>query len=73
MYPEHQQRLFDEIKTVLPDVNSKITRESVQSMPFLDMIVKETLRLFPAVPFLTRTTTSEVILGKKLGFFSFAK
>lgn len=63
MYPEYQERLFDEIKSVLLTRETPVTKDDLKMMPYLDMFVKETLRLFPAVPFLTRRVTNDIELG----------
>lgn len=66
MYPEYQERLFEEIKSVLLTRETPVTKDDLKMMPYLDMFVKETLRLFPAVPFLTRRVTSDIEISKKL-------
>lgn len=68
MFPEYQQRLFEEITSVLPNASAEITKEDLKQMPYLDMFIKETLRLFPAVPFLTRRVTKDTEIGKLFNF-----
>lgn len=64
MHPEYQEQLFEEIKSVFPDRDSIITQEHLKHLSFLDLIMKETLRVFPSVPFLTRLATKDIMLSK---------
>lgn len=55
--PEIQNRLRKEIVRALNEANDDITYDMVLSLPYLDMVVSETLRLYPTLPFLDRVTT----------------
>ncbi|NXL56615.1 CP3A9 protein, partial [Chordeiles acutipennis] len=44
--PDVQQKLLEEIDTILPN-KAPLTYEAVMQLEYLDMIVSETLRLFP--------------------------
>lgn len=65
LYPEYQQQVFEEIKSVLPNQNSDVTFEQIKDLQFLDLVVKETMRIFPPVPFVTRRVTEDIKIGKK--------
>lgn len=65
MYPEYQNNILEEINSVLPDRNTPLTPDNIKLMTYLDIFIKETLRLFPAVPYLTRMATKDVKIGKK--------
>ncbi|CEI66260.1 unnamed protein product [Fusarium venenatum] len=43
--PDNYVRLQDELKTVMPDVNSKASLRELESLPFLEACIKESLRL----------------------------
>lgn len=43
--PDNYARLQDELKTVMPDVNSRPSLRELESLPFLEACVKESLRL----------------------------
>ncbi|RZB39007.1 p450 domain containing protein [Asbolus verrucosus] len=49
-----QQKVRDEIETVLAKHQGKITYEAIQDMKYMDQVINETLRKYPPVPFLTR-------------------
>lgn len=63
MYPEYQEQVFEEIKSVFLDRDQPITQELLKELTFLDLVIKETLRIFPSVPFLTRLATKDVVLS----------
>ncbi|XP_068084175.1 cytochrome P450 9e2 isoform X2 [Anabrus simplex] len=46
-HPDVQLRLSNEIETVLGEKNGKLTYEELGNMKYLDMVLSETLRLFP--------------------------
>lgn len=62
MHPDIQQKLFDEIDSVL-DLEEEINQEHVKNMRYLDAFTKEALRFFPVVPFLTRLSNEDMNLG----------
>ncbi|XP_065214908.1 probable cytochrome P450 6a13 isoform X2 [Planococcus citri] len=52
-----QDRLRQEIRTVLENNNNQLTYETLQEMRYLDMVVAETLRKYPICGFLARHCT----------------
>lgn len=46
-HPEKQQKLREEILTILPDKSSKLTPASFNSIPYLRAVIKEALRILP--------------------------
>ncbi|KAJ4433074.1 hypothetical protein ANN_15331 [Periplaneta americana] len=59
MQPQLQERLRREILTVLDKVNGQISYEAIKSMEYLHMVVSETLRKYPPLPFLDRIATKD--------------
>jgi cytochrome P450 family 6 len=49
-----QDKVRQEIETVLAKHEGKITYESIQEMKYMNRVIDETLRKYPPVPFLTR-------------------
>ncbi|KAH8294483.1 hypothetical protein KR018_012295 [Drosophila ironensis] len=66
-HPEVQARVFQEIRDVIGDdksvpVNMKILGE----LKYLEMVIKESLRLYPSVPMIGRHITHDTVLDGKL-------
>ncbi|KAH8390163.1 hypothetical protein KR200_008412 [Drosophila serrata] len=62
LHPEIQQRLREEIETVLSNEILSVPQlnyESFQEMPYLEQVVSETLRKYPILPHLLRRSTKE--------------
>ncbi|CAL1680777.1 unnamed protein product [Lasius platythorax] len=61
--PRIQKRLYDEIISVLPKTDkTTVIKESLENMPYLKACIKESLRLRPAFPYLTRLLSSAISL-----------
>ncbi|KAI4465738.1 cytochrome p450 [Holotrichia oblita] len=52
-HQEHQERLRDEITSVMSNYDN-INNNAIKEMLYLDMVLKETMRLYPVLPFLDR-------------------
>lgn len=64
IYPDIQQKLLEEIQSVVPDQEIDVTQEDILNMPYLDAFIKESLRFFPVVPVLTRILNEDMCLGE---------
>ena len=54
-HPEVQRKLHEEIDRVFgDDCNRPCTIEDLNELEYLECVIKETLRLFPSVPFIGR-------------------
>ncbi len=64
MHPEHQERVFNELKTILPSKDIPITSEHIVQLTYLELCIKESLRLFPVVSLMAKNVkTGSVNLG----------
>ncbi|KAM7341963.1 uncharacterized protein ACRADG_009556 [Cochliomyia hominivorax] len=60
MFPEYQQRLYDEIMSILPtNSDSDLTWEVLNKFSYLEMVLNETMRLAPAIPQIAREVCHE--------------
>ncbi|NXI30401.1 CP4B1 protein, partial [Sterrhoptilus dennistouni] len=59
LHPEHQQRCREEIQSILGDRDT-IEWEDLGKMTYTTMCIKESLRLFPPVPAVSRQLTKPV-------------
>ncbi len=68
IYPEIQSRLAEDLRNVvLKDSKGnpgkvKITRQLISKLPFLDAVVKESMRLYPVAPFVVRRIQDELCI-----------
>ncbi|CAG2182569.1 unnamed protein product, partial [Oppiella nova] len=57
--PDCQQRLYDEIQAITGNQNGDIGYETLDSMPYLDACVSETLRLYSPFPRVKRVANTD--------------
>lgn len=62
MYQDVQERLFQEIRDTLP--NDFIEYEDLAKLTYLDMVLKETMRLIPVVAVVARENEKEIQIGE---------
>jgi cytochrome P450 len=62
MYPVIQEKAFQEIHAFLSS-GEPIKDGSFKNLPYLDMVVKETLRLMSSIPLIGRETMTDFDLG----------
>ncbi|KAH8410920.1 hypothetical protein KR222_008907, partial [Zaprionus bogoriensis] len=64
--PDVQQRAYEEQKQIYGDAQDRHpTYQELQDMKYLDLVIKETLRLFPSVPYIFRTTREPTVVLDK--------
>lgn len=61
LHPDIQDKLRKELKEACED-NGEITHDQLVSLPFLEAVCRETLRLYAPVPGIMRTARSDVVL-----------
>ncbi|XP_057334128.1 cytochrome P450 4C1-like [Microplitis mediator] len=77
MHPDVQDKVREEILDVV-GANSDVYEEQVGKLTYIDMVIKETLRLFPVGPFIARRVTEDMDIenhtvpkGATLAIFAF--
>ncbi|XP_065166539.1 cytochrome P450 4c3-like [Atheta coriaria] len=59
-HPEVQQKCFEELKDIFGDDKERpSTLADIQEMKYLELVIKETLRMYPAAPNFTRTVLED--------------
>jgi cytochrome P450 len=59
LFPDIQLKLADEVRTVLQSEGSTgrdvvVGRKTISKLPYLDAVIKESMRLYPVAPFVVR-------------------
>ncbi|VVC27500.1 Hypothetical protein CINCED_3A009624 [Cinara cedri] len=62
IYPDIQDRVYDEIYSILGDSDEPITFEQTTSLVYLKQVIHETLRLFPTAPVMLRQLQDDVTI-----------
>ncbi|XP_053957321.1 probable cytochrome P450 313a4 [Anastrepha ludens] len=62
MHPEIQERAFQEVYSVYPDKVTSVEYDELKKLPYLDMVIAESLRLAPPIPYIGRQTVNETEL-----------
>ncbi|GKY98355.1 hypothetical protein MPSEU_000793100 [Mayamaea pseudoterrestris] len=64
LYPSIQDKLAREVRSVLDtqEENAHVTKKQISSMPYLDAVIKESMRLYPVAPFVVRKLPSDLIV-----------
>ncbi|XP_023307623.2 cytochrome P450 4d2-like [Lucilia cuprina] len=63
-HPEVQAKLVEEIKQVLgTDKNKPVTYRDLQDLKYMELVIKESQRLYPSVPAIGREITEDIKVG----------
>lgn len=63
LHPKVQERVVDEMRQVFFDKTVLINYENLGKLTYLDLVIKETHRLCPALPTIARETMGEIDLN----------
>ncbi|XP_049870032.1 cytochrome P450 4C1-like isoform X2 [Pectinophora gossypiella] len=61
-FPDIQEQVYSELKEVFEDSTRVTTAGDLARLKYLEVVIKETLRLYPPVPIVMRRVESDVIL-----------
>ncbi|XP_029163052.1 cytochrome P450 4C1-like [Nylanderia fulva] len=60
---EQQEKVHQELDEVFQDSETPATVKELSQLKYLERVIKETLRIFPSVPFIFRKLTEDVKIG----------
>lgn len=64
-YPEIQENTFSEIKQITgTDKNKPITYKQLNELKYLDLVIKESMRVHPPIPYIGRQIKEEIEISK---------
>ncbi|XP_052865270.1 cytochrome P450 4d2-like [Anopheles cruzii] len=61
-YPTVQQRAYEEIVTEIP-ASKPIDQQAINSLKYLELVIKESLRMFPPVPYFSRLIEKDATIN----------
>lgn len=61
-YPDIQEKIYQELQEVFGDSDRLLTVDDLPHLKYLEAVIKETLRLYPPVPFIARRIDKDVTL-----------
>lgn len=65
-HPEVQRKVCDELRNIIGDNARKpVTLKELNDLHYLDLVIKETLRIYPPVPLYGREVQEDVEISKK--------
>jgi len=62
--PKWQEICFAELNEIFGDDTRSATMQDLKKMKYLDLCIKESLRLYPSVPFFARRLGQDVKIGE---------
>uniref|UniRef100_A0AC34EZE3 Cytochrome P450 n=1 Tax=Panagrolaimus sp. ES5 TaxID=591445 RepID=A0AC34EZE3_9BILA len=65
-YPEYQEKVIEEIDELFGDSDRSCTHDDLKELKYLEKCIKESLRLYPSVPFFTRSVEEDFDLNGRL-------
>lgn len=66
LHDEVQQKIFHEVKEIFGDDTKRVaTFRDLNEMKYLERVLKETLRIYPSVPNISRKMSEDAVIGEK--------
>lgn len=59
IHQEYQEKVFEELREVYADPDDPVTYDDIPKLKFMEMVIKETTRLFPVGPLIARKCSED--------------
>lgn len=66
LHPEYQEKVFQEILTVMPNKKAELTQTDLDKLEFTELCIRESFRLFPTVPLIGRVASKPIRLSNNI-------
>lgn len=66
LHPQIQEEVYAEQEEIFHNEDREITNDDLNRMELLERVIKETMRVFPTVPLISRNIKGDVDLGLEL-------
>lgn len=63
LHPEYQEKVFQELRDIFPEQQSDVTAEDITKFQYTEQFIKESMRLTPTVPLVTRYAKRDLKIG----------
>lgn len=64
IHTDVQEKLYKQVSSVLNSSGNRVTETEMAQMPYLEQIIKESLRILPVLPYIYRETSAPLKLKK---------
>uniref|UniRef100_A0A1B6CLP6 Cytochrome P450 n=1 Tax=Clastoptera arizonana TaxID=38151 RepID=A0A1B6CLP6_9HEMI len=65
-HPNIQEKVYNELNTIFMDEQRNVTLNDLKEIKYLELVIKESLRLYPSVPFFHRCLRNDMKFGEYL-------
>lgn len=66
MRPDVQEKVFNEVQSLTRNGTNEPDWEALSQLTYMEMVIKETMRIFSPGPIVGREATADLELSKKL-------
>lgn len=71
-FPEVQQKAYEEVKNLHDHISQPMTQKDLNDLHYMELVIKETLRLYPSVPFYGREVQEDIEISMEDEIESFS-
>ena len=67
LHDDVQEKIYEEMKEIFGnDMKKTATFRDLNEMKYLERVIKETLRIYPSVPNISRKMNEDIVIGKRI-------